>query len=377
MAVSPLSGFSYPQPPAIGQLSAYATPAPVAGPFQAPGIGPETGYQAPKLGELLQSQGVANLNDIAMALNASQQSGQPLGQSLLQSGKIDPQTLNQALTYQQDQRILQQALQLVGQIRNLPADEAYMRHLGINPVFRSGQDAIATIQQKGARVVFGDMGDSPAHAQWIPEQNLIMINQRYRGDLSKPTLYAISEAIYHEAGHASGNGDGESSIQEELDCLALNTLAHRYHEVSDPAYAQAASTSRLISDGVALYAKLFFDPDPQKQALVNRVVEKYGDLPMWSPGHMVPPPGGFDGRSPLPMAYRVAQAVDARNVSQGAAPASPSLGQVPAGLPPAPAPVSMSYPPAPVQANPFAFSTPMAPPPAPAVMPGQQFNQAA
>lgn len=204
----------------------------------------------------------------------------------------------------QDQAIIQQALNLLGQIRNLPQDEAYIRHLGVNPGFRNGQDAMQVIRNKGIRVEFGDMGDSPAHAQWMSDQNLIMINQRYRGDSSDPaTLRAISEAIYHEAGHAAGNGDGESSVQEELNCLALNTLAHRYHAATVPGYASNISNNRLLSDGVALYAKLFFDPDPQKQALVNRVVEKYGDLPLTSPGHEVP----TISTQPWPLAYRVKQ----------------------------------------------------------------------
>lgn len=223
-----------------------------------------------------------------------------------------------------DQALLDRALQLLGNIRNLPEDEAHMRGLGINIIFKNGQEALQLIKSKGLRVEFGDMGDSPAHAQWIADKKLIMINQRYRGDASPATLYAISEAIYHEAGHASKMtnnpttgqfqnisvmstnpaelGDDQSSIQEELNCLALNTLAHRFHISQDPAYAQAVSGSRLLSDGVALYTKLFFDPDPNKQALVNRVVEKYGDLPLSSPGHEVPLALGPSGA----LAHRVA-----------------------------------------------------------------------
>jgi hypothetical protein len=210
----------------------------------------------------------------------------------------------------QDRATIQRALDLLGNIQNLPDDEAHMRQLGIHVIFHNGQEALNLIHSKGIRVEFGDMGDSPAHAQWIADKKLIMINQRYRGDNSPATQYAISEAIYHEAGHAAklmqhpitkhvGNlsfispnpddvGDDVSSIQEELNCLALNTLAHRYHTAIDPSYAQTISSSPLLSDGVALYAKLFFDPDPRKQALINRVVTKYGDLPLCSPGHEQP-----------------------------------------------------------------------------------------
>lgn len=208
----------------------------------------------------------------------------------------------------QDQAILQQALTLLGQVRHLPGDDEHMKRLVVYPVFQNGQQALQLIQQKGIRVEFGDMGDSPAHAQWIAEQNRIMINQRYRGDKSPATLYAISEALYHEAGHAAGNGDDQSSIQEELNCLALNTLAHRFHRAINPYYGQTVSSSPLLSDGVALYAKLFFDPDPQKQALMNRVVQKYGDLPLGSPEHYPPVPQGpmgFTASSPSPLAFQI------------------------------------------------------------------------
>lgn len=268
----------------------------------------------------------------------------------------------------QDQAIIQQALSLLGQIQNLPDDERYMRHLGLNPPFKNGADALRLIQEKGIQVEFGDMGDSPAHAQWIPERNLIMINQRYRGDNSKATLYAISEAIYHEAGHAFGNGDGNSSIQEEMNCLALNTLGNRYHAASDPEYAKMASSSPLIADGVALYSRLFFDPDPYKKGLINRVVQKYGDLPMWSPGHNVPPAPGAKDAWVLPMAYRVAAQVDANNVAKGIMPPSPAL--------------SLSQ--ASAQAKPASVTEPAAPIPTPQQVaqasfatPGQQFSYVA
>lgn len=187
-----------------------------------------------------------------------------------------------------DQWILDRSLELMRQIQHLPNDEGYMRHMGVVPVFRNGQEALQVIRSKGINVIFGDMGDSSAHAQWIAEQNTIMINQKYRGDTKPETLYAISEALYHEAGHAAMSGDNQSSIQEETNCLAMNTLANRFHQWQDPAYASSASSSPLIANGVALYTRLFFDPDPYKQALVNRIVEKYGDLPLTSPDHGVP-----------------------------------------------------------------------------------------
>lgn len=363
MVSSPVSAFSpvaaFPRGP-VSALPAMpwtplpATPADAFAPVSRPAAAAApAGYQ--RIGEILSGAGLVNGQDVQAALMQQQFTREPLGQILLRAGKITPQQLDGALGYQQqlvrqlqaqgqapapsaaanpmlDLMIINQALQRLLRIQNPPQDEAYIRHMGVNPPFRNGSEALQLILGRHIRVAFGDMGDSPAHAQWVADQNLIMINQRYRGDTAPATIYAIAEAIYHEAGHAAGNGDNESSIQEELDCLSLNTLAHRYHEAIDPAYAQTASTSRLIADGVALYARLFFDPDPAKQALVNRVVQKYGDLPLWSPGHMVPPPV-----NPRPLAYRVAEQIDANNVARGVMPPSSALGQnaglMPAALP--------------------------------------------
>jgi hypothetical protein len=201
----------------------------------------------------------------------------------------------------QQLQMLQEALVRLGQIQNLPQDIKTLGELGIKPLFTSGAEAMKLIQDRGIRVEFGDMGDSPAHAEWQSAQNRIIINQKYQNDTSSENLYAISEAIYHEAGHASGNGDDRSSIQEELNCLALNALGYRYHVATDPSYAASASKSPLINNGVALYSRLFFgDPDSQRNALVRRVTEKYGDLPLQSPGHPNTPGG-------LNLASRVAE----------------------------------------------------------------------
>lgn len=187
-----------------------------------------------------------------------------------------------------DQSEIDQALAILAHTKNQPEDEAYLRSLGINIIFHSGQEALNLIRSRGSQVVFGDMGDSKAHAQFLSDDNILMINQKYQGDYSQPTLYALASAIYHEAGHLAGKGDNDDSIQEELDCLALNTLAYRAHVTENPDYGKAVSNCRLIADGVALYPKLFFAPDPSKTALVKRVTEKYGDLPLSSPDHPIP-----------------------------------------------------------------------------------------
>lgn len=187
--------------------------------------------------------------------------------------------------------VIVQALRILEQTENLPQDEAYLQSIGINIIFRNGREALDVIRQRNASVEFGDTGDPSAHAVWDQQQNKMIINHRYRGNMSLPVLYAIAASIYHEAGHAARLGDNVSSIQEELDCLALNSMAYRSHAARDPRYLTATSSGplrALFENGVALYPKLFFDPDPYKRRLVNRVIEKYGMLPPESPDHPIP-----------------------------------------------------------------------------------------
>lgn len=183
------------------------------------------------------------------------------------------------------------ALQVLENTWNLPEDEAYLQSLGVNIIFRSGREALDLIRRLNAKVEFGDLGDLTSHAAWIKEENRMVINQKYRGNTSLPVLYAIAAAIYHEAGHAARLSDNQSSIQEEIDCLALNTMAYRSHVASDPQYEAAATQGplkQLFDNGVTLYPKLFFDPDPCKHGLVNRVIEKYGTLQPETPDHPIP-----------------------------------------------------------------------------------------
>jgi hypothetical protein len=182
---------------------------------------------------------------------------------------------------------LQAALKLLGSIQHLPADEGYLRQLGVDPIFKSGADALQLIQQKGIRVEFERLAGN-WHAEWQAEKNRIVVNKIYQGDLSVPTLYGLAAAIYHEAGHAARLGDNSASTQEEINCLGLNVLAHRYFMATQPAYQFASSQSKLITDGVALYANLFFSPDPNKRKLIQRIYTKYGQLPAQSVDHCMP-----------------------------------------------------------------------------------------
>lgn len=182
---------------------------------------------------------------------------------------------------------LKLALNKLAEIVNDPNDVAYLRSIGINPPFNSGKEALDFIAQNKVQVMFADMGDSLAHAQYINDENKIIINQKYQGKMTLPMALAIADAIYHEAGHARDRDD-VSSLQEELDCLSLNVLGYRHQQRYYPEVINASGQSRLISDGVGLYPKLMFDPDPNKTALIKRLADKYGFLPVSSPNHVAP-----------------------------------------------------------------------------------------
>lgn len=179
---------------------------------------------------------------------------------------------------------IKMAMSKLSEITHTPEDIAYLSSIGVNPPFKNGKEALDVIAKNQTKVEFEDLGDSLAHAQYINDENRIVINQKYKGKMTLPMALAIADAIYHEAGHAKDRDD-QASVQEELDCLSLNTLGYRYQQKVYPEIMNANDQSRLLSDGVALYPKLFFDQDPSKAALINRVKEKYGFLPLSSPNH--------------------------------------------------------------------------------------------
>ncbi|MEI7474652.1 MAG: hypothetical protein WCK67_07715 [bacterium] len=182
---------------------------------------------------------------------------------------------------------IREALEKLREVKFLPGDLDYLNSMGVNTVYKSGEEAVKTIIERGIKVEFAPVDSPKAHAQWDCENNRIVINDKYKDTKDPAVILAISEAMFHEAGHAKDN-DGISSIQEEIDCLALNTLAFRYHLSKYQKVFDNAQDAAIINDGVALYARLYFDKDPNKQALVNRVLDKYGDLPFTSPNHSIP-----------------------------------------------------------------------------------------
>ena len=168
----------------------------------------------------------------------------------------------------------------VSELENIKFEEkdlAYLKNIGVNPPFSSGTEAVDFIKDSNVRIAFSGMSSKHIHAQYDFEKNMIYINDLYENSQDFPVILAIAEAILHEAGHARDN-DGESSIQEELDFLGMNAVAHRafldrYGDIFNE------SEELIVKDGVNVYSELFFDPDPDKQKLLERMKIKYGYLP--------------------------------------------------------------------------------------------------
>lgn len=169
-----------------------------------------------------------------------------------------------------------------------PEDIKYLKNMGVNVPYNIGAEAVHFIEKQNIRIIFDRTSEKTIHAQYDFGKNIIIINNRYKNTKDFSVILAIGEAILHEAGHAKDN-DGDSSIQEELDFLGMNAVAHRAFLRK---YGNIFSDSNepIVHDGVSVYAKLFFEPDPEKQNLIERVRSKYGDLPS---GDRMHPPGAL------------------------------------------------------------------------------------
>ncbi len=168
----------------------------------------------------------------------------------------------------------------IDKLNHLKFDECDVRHvqsMGIVIPFLSGGQAVKFIADNHVGVKFDRMPNINTHAQYDFDENCIKINEIYQYTKDPAEIIAIAEAILHEAGHAKDK-DGGSTIQEELGCLSLNALSHRvfsnhFGEIFEKADAL------IIKDGVCVYADLFFDADPKKSKLKERMKRKYGELP--------------------------------------------------------------------------------------------------
>ena len=169
------------------------------------------------------------------------------------------------------------ALSELDKVEFLPNDLIYVKNLGANPPFNNGHEAIEWIKNSGAKILYADFSNPKVHACLNYDKDkgtMIFINSNYKDKCSHSDVLAISEAIFHECGHGKDQ-DSENSIQEELNCLSLNVLAHRFYEKKYPKVFDNQN-SFLYTEGVCLYPKLFFSF--YKNALKQRIADKYGYL---------------------------------------------------------------------------------------------------
>lgn len=174
-------------------------------------------------------------------------------------------------------RTISAALSELDNISFSEKDLMYLKNMGVNPPFKNGAEVIDFIKKSNVRIRFAKTSSKHIHAQYDYEKNTIYINDLYKNSQDFPVILAIAEAILHEAGHAKDN-DSDSSVQEELDFLGMNAVAHRaflkkYGDIF------SESDELIVKDGVIVYSELFFDPDPDKEKLVERMKKKYGYLP--------------------------------------------------------------------------------------------------
>lgn len=185
----------------------------------------------------------------------------------------------------QNEKTIHTALNELEQVQFDVNDVNYLKNMGVQIKFNSGKEAVDFIYKKNIKIKFHNISSNSIFAQYDHKNNAILINENYKSTTNQAEILAISEAILHECGH-SIDEDYNNSIQEEINNLALNTLAHKFYSKKYPQIFKT-SNSLIVQDGVNVYADLFFDKDPAKQALVNRLKLKYGFLPSHDRKHQL------------------------------------------------------------------------------------------
>lgn len=193
--------------------------------------------------------------------------------------------VNPVQTTKTQEGTISKALDELSKVRFSSNDIIYMQNLGVSLPFKNGSEAVDYLKSKNIDVMYAEFSNPNVHACLDTTQAnpAVLINSNYKDLASFPDILAISEAMFHEAGHAKDE-DSDNSIQEEIDCLALNVLAHQYYKGAYPDIFKDQK-SPLYFEGVNLYDKLFFDFDPEKKALKRRISEKYGFLNVSSKNH--------------------------------------------------------------------------------------------
>ena len=169
------------------------------------------------------------------------------------------------------------ALEELSQVEFDIYDISYINSLGAKLAFSSGRNVVEYLKTNNTKIIFEKIPIKGVYGQYNYKDNAIIINHDYKNSNKKADILAVAEAIIHEAGH-SKDKDFNNSVQEEIDNLALNVLTHKYFSKKYPGIYNS-SDSPIVKDGVNVYANLFFDNDPDKNALVARLRQKYGYLP--------------------------------------------------------------------------------------------------
>lgn len=192
-------------------------------------------------------------------------------------------------TTKRQEDTISRALNELEQVEFSPNDILYMKNLGVDMPFKNGRDAVNYLNSKHIDIKYAEFSNRSVHACLDTSEKIpvVLINSDYKDLATFPDILALSEAMIHEAGHAKDN-DSINSIQEEINCLALNVLAHQHYKNAYPDVFENQN-SPLYLEGVNLYDKLFFDFDPDKKALKKRISEKYGYLNIASPHHAASP----------------------------------------------------------------------------------------
>ena len=184
-------------------------------------------------------------------------------------------------SFERNDNVLNEALEKLSTLRFSPKDIKKVKRYGANPVFMSGQEALEFAKSNKIPIVFGKVDLPDIHAQWVNDKHTIVINDAYRMNKEPAVVYAISAAILHELAHAK-DGDGISSIQEEIDCLSMNALAFNEYKKQNPKMFENVDLP-ILKDGVELYTDLFMGNN--SKALEERIRLKYGNLQIGSPKH--------------------------------------------------------------------------------------------
>ena len=182
--------------------------------------------------------------------------------------------------------VINAALEELKKIKFDNNDVKYVKKLGAKPPFKNGHQAYNFIKDNNINVQFMKLPSDDIHAQWDVNNKTIKINEKYRDTKSKAVILAIAESTLHEAGHAK-DMDGDSSIQEEINCLSLNSMSHRTLTAKDPGIFET-DDANILKNGVNLYSAMYFNKD--LSGLIEKVRKSYGSLPAGDRKH---PPSNF------------------------------------------------------------------------------------